>query len=263
MADPRAPAAAQDEEARGRPARPPLLRLAGLSCYYGELRALHDVNLAVEEGAILAVIGANGAGKSTLMKAVMGMMNRGSAAHLRGEIAFRGSRLDRLPTDAIVDAGVTMVPEGRRLFARMNVEDNLLAGAWLPRCRAGLRERLEEIYALFPQLADRRAHVASELSGGEQQMVAIGRALMSSPTLVLFDELSLGLAPAVIEEMYRALERIHRAGTTCVLIEQELDRALAVATQVCVLLEGALVLEGTPATLSRPQIEAAYFGLDG
>lgn len=255
------------ESAHARPdptraARVPALRLAGLAAYYGELRAVYDVSLNVGEGEILSIIGANGAGKSTLLKSVVGMMNRGAAAHIRGEISFHGTRLDHMVTEQIVDAGIAMVPEGRRLFARMNVEDNLLAGAWLPRCRAGMRQRLEEIYALFPRLAERREQVVSSLSGGEQQMVAIGRALMSSPRMILFDELSLGLAPSVVEDIYRAVDDIHRAGTTCVVIEQDLSRALAVATQVCVMLEGTIVLEGTPATLTRARIEAAYFGMD-
>jgi branched-chain amino acid transport system ATP-binding protein len=241
----------------------PLLRVAGLSAYYGELRAVFDVSLAVDQGAILAIIGANGAGKSTLLKAIMGMMNRGAAAHIRGEVSLRGQRVDRLPTEAIVDAGVAMVPEGRRLFPRMTVEDNLLAGAWLPRCRPTMRSTLEQIYELFPRLAERRNQIVSQMSGGEQQMVAIGRALMSSPSLILFDELSLGLAPAVVEDIYRTVREIHRAGTTCVVIEQDLARALSVATQVCVMLEGSVVLEGTPASLTRERIEASYFGIDG
>jgi branched-chain amino acid transport system ATP-binding protein len=245
-----------------RSGRAPLLRVGGLSAFYGEMRAIFDVNLAIGEGEILSIIGANGAGKSTLMKSIMGMMNRGAAAHVRGEIAFRGERIERRDTEAIVDAGLAMVPEGRRLFARMSVEDNLLCGAWLPRCRPGMRERLDEVYALFPRLAERREQVVSQMSGGEQQMVAIGRALMSSPSLILFDELSLGLAPVVVEDIYRTVADIHRRGVTCVVIEQDLSRALSVATQVCVMLEGSIVLEGTPATLSRERIEAAYFGAD-
>ncbi len=243
-----------------RPAKAPLLRIGGLSAFYGELRAIYDVNLSVGEGEILSIIGANGAGKSTLMKSVMGMMNRGSAAHTRGEVVFRGTRLDRLGTEAIVDAGVAMVPEGRRLFPRMSVEDNLLCGAWLPRCRVGMRARLDEVYALFPRLAERRSQIVSQMSGGEQQMVAIGRALMSSPSLLLIDELSLGLAPAVVDDIYRTLDDIHRQGVACIVIEQDLARALAVADQVCVMLEGSIVLEGSPQSLTRTQIEAAYFG---
>jgi len=155
-----------------------------------------------------------------------------------------------------------MVPEGRRLFGRMSVEDNLRAGAFLPRLRAGADRRLNEVYSLFPRLRDRRAQIVSQMSGGEQQMVAIGRALMSSPQLILFDELSLGLAPAVVDDIYRKVKDIHAQGVTCVVIEQDMHRALAVANHVCVMLEGSIVLEGTPASLSEAAITAAYFGAE-
>ena len=242
--------------------RPTLLRVSGLSAYYGELRAILGVDIAIVQGDVVSIIGANGAGKSTLMKAIVGLMNRGAAAHTRGEIWFRNQRIDTLASEAIVDAGIAMVPEGRRLFARMTVEDNLLVGAYLPRCRAGLRERLAEVYELFPRLAERRRQVASQMSGGEQQMVAIGRALMSSPSLILFDELSLGLAPVVIEELYKRVDAIHRSGTTCIIIEQDLKRAMRVADYVYVMLEGSVVLQGRPSALTEAQVGAAYFGAD-
>lgn len=238
----------------------PLLRIAGLSAYYGELRAIYDIALDIQEGDILAIIGANGAGKSTLLKSIVGLMNRGAAAHIRGRVEFRGRRLDALETEAIVDAGVTLVPEGRRLFPRMTVEDNLRAGAFLPRLRSTADKRLAEIFGLFPKLRERRRQLVSEMSGGEQQMVAIGRALMSSPSLILFDELSLGLAPAVVDDIYRKVREIHAKGVTCVIIEQDMRRALAVANRVCVMLEGAIVLEGAPADLTEDAITAAYFG---
>jgi branched-chain amino acid transport system ATP-binding protein len=241
-------------------AAPPLLEIAGLSAYYGELRAIYDIVLSIPEGAILAIIGANGAGKSTLLKAIVGMMNRGAAAHIRGRIELRGQRLDRMSTEQIVEAGVSLVPEGRRLFARMTVADNLLAGAFLPRARANLVPRLAEVYELFPKLRERREQLVSQMSGGEQQMVAIGRALMSSPRLILFDELSLGLAPVVVDEIYRKVRDIHAQGVTCVVIEQDMKRALAVASHVCVMLEGSIVLEGSPSSLSEAEITAAYFG---
>ena len=239
---------------------PALLAVEGLSAYYGELRALYDVALAVRAGEVLSIIGANGAGKSTLLKSIVGMMNRGAAAHTLGAIELEGRRIDSLSTERIVDLGIALVPEGRRLFARMSVEDNLLAGAYLPRCRAGAAAKLAEIYRLFPRLGERHDQVVAEMSGGEQQMVAIGRALMSSPRLVLFDELSLGLAPVVIEEIYRKVREINRLGVTCVVIEQELRRALAIANHVCVMLEGSIVLEGKPDELSEAAISDAYFG---
>ncbi|MCU0868628.1 MAG: ABC transporter ATP-binding protein [Burkholderiales bacterium] len=240
----------------------PLLSIVGLSAWYGELRAIWDVSLDIHAGDVLAIIGANGAGKSTLLKSITGLMNRGAAAHTRGRVELGGRRLDALDTGQIVDAGVTLVPEGRRLFARMSVEDNLLAGAFLPRVRPLAQRRLAEMYRLFPKLAERRLQVVSQMSGGEQQMVAIARALMSQPRLVLFDELSLGLAPAVVDDIYRKVAEIHAQGTTCVIVEQDMKRALAVANRVCVMLEGAIVLEGTPATLSEAQITAAYFGTE-
>jgi branched-chain amino acid transport system ATP-binding protein len=155
-----------------------------------------------------------------------------------------------------------MVPEGRRLFSRMNVEDNLLAGAFLPRARGEIARRLAEIYELFPKLRERREQVVSQMSGGEQQMVAIGRALMSMPKLILFDELSLGLAPVVVDEIYRKVREIHARGVTCVVIEQDMKRALAVASHVCVMLEGSIVLEGSPQSLTEQEITAAYFGAE-
>ena len=218
--------------------------------------------MRIHESDVLAVIGANGAGKSTLLKAIVGMMNRGAAAHMRGRVELKGQRLDRMTTERIVDAGVTMVPEGRRLFSRLSVEDNLRAGAFLPRLRPGIEQRLSEIYALFPHLRERREQIVSQMSGGEQQMVAIGRALMSQPALILFDELSLGLAPVVVDDIYRKVAEIHASGVTCVIIEQDMQRALAVASHVCVMLEGSIVLEGSPQSLSEQEITAAYFGAE-
>jgi branched-chain amino acid transport system ATP-binding protein len=238
----------------------PLLAVTGLSAYYGELRALYDVSLALRRGEILSIIGANGAGKSTLLKSIVGMMNRGTAAHIQGEIEFAERRIAGLSTDEIVDIGITMVPEGRRLFPRLSVEDNLIAGAYPKRCRPTVRQKLDEIYALFPQLRDRREQIAAQLSGGEQQMVAIGRALMSSPRLILFDELSLGLAPAVIDEIYRRVRAIHQNDITCIIIEQDMQRALGIADHVSVMLEGSIVLEGSPSELTEAAVTAAYFG---
>jgi branched-chain amino acid transport system ATP-binding protein len=238
-----------------------LLAISGLSAYYGELRALFDVSLTLDQGKVLSIIGANGAGKSTLMRSIVGMMNRGAAAHIRGEIEFAGRRIDGWRTEQIVDLGIGMVPEGRRLFQRMTVEDNLLAGGHLPRVRAGIAAKLDEIYLLFPKLGERRDQIVAQMSGGEQQMVAIGRCLMSSPRLILFDELSLGLAPVVIEEIYRKVRHINAHGTTCVVIEQDMRRALSVADHVCVMLEGSIVLQGKPAELTEDAISAAYFGM--
>lgn len=242
--------------------RDPILSVTGLSAYYGELRALFDVTLTLEQGKVLSIIGANGAGKSTLLRSLMGMMNRGAAAHIRGEIEFGGRRIDGWRTERIVDLGISLVPEGRRLFQRMTVEDNLLAGGHLTRAREGIATKLEEIYLLFPKLRERREQVVAQMSGGEQQMVAIGRCLMSSPRLILFDELSLGLAPVVIEEIYRKVRQINAQGVTCIVIEQDMRRALSIADDVVVMLEGSIVLRGAPAGLTEDAISAAYFGTD-
>ena len=242
------------------PAAAPVLQVASLAAYYGELRAIYDISLDLQRSDVLAVIGANGAGKSTLLRSLAGLMGHGSTTSIRGSIAFNGQRIDKLAPDRIVDAGVALVPEGRRLFARMSVEDNLLAGAYLPRCRPTIPTKLEEIYELFPRLRERRRQVVSEMSGGEQQMVAIGRALMSTPKLIMFDELSLGLSPVMVDEIYRNFARIVASGTTTIVVEQDLKRALSACNRFVVMLEGSIVLEGRPAEVSEAAITAAYFG---
>ena len=241
--------------------RRPILTVAGLSAWYGELRALHDVSFDVAPGEVLAVIGANGAGKSTLLKSITGMMNRGQAARIDGTVDMRGRRLNRLPTEKIVDAGVTMVPEGRRLFPAPDGDRQPARGRpTLPRCREKRTERLEAMFDLFPRLAERSDQLVSQMSGGEQQMVAIARALMSEPRIILFDELSLGLAPAVVDDIYGKIRQINAQGITCVIIEQDMKRALAASDHVIVLLEGAVVLQGDPAELEESAVTAAYFG---
>jgi len=244
------------------PEHPALLSVKGLSAYYGESRALHGVGFSVEKGTVHSIVGANGAGKSTLLRSILGMMNRGRAAHTTGTIEFKGRRVEALPTEDIVELGVTMVPEGRRLFSSMTVEENLICGSFLPRCRDTAQETLEDIYSLFPRLADRRQQPVSQMSGGEQQMVAIGRALMSSPELILLDELSLGLAPIVVDQIYERIVAINERGLTCIVIEQDTERAMRVASQVSVLLEGRVVLDGPPDDLGKDRISAAYFGMD-
>lgn len=239
---------------------PPVLRVSSLSAYYGEMRAIYDISLELQPGDVLAVIGANGAGKSTFLKSITGLMNQGARSRIQGRVEFLGQRVEEWTTPQIVDAGMTLVPEGRRLFARMTVEDNLLAGAYLTRCRANIADKLDEIYTLFPRLQERRKQLVSQMSGGEQQMVAIGRALMSSPKLLAFDELSLGLSPAMVDEIYLKLKQIIAKGTTSIIVEQDLKRALSACTRFCVMLEGTIVLEGTPADASEDQIAAAYFG---
>jgi branched-chain amino acid transport system ATP-binding protein len=238
----------------------PLLRISDLSVFYGELRAIHGVNLTVLAGDALAVIGANGAGKSTLLRSLVGLLNIGGSTRMEGSIAFFGEPIDQMMPYSIVERGIALVPEGRRLFDRMTVQDNLLCGAYLPRARSQIDTKIAEVYALFPRLKERRRQIVSQMSGGEQQMVAIGRALMSSPRLLLLDELSLGLSPAMVEDIYSNLATVVASGLTVVIVEQDLKRALSASNRFVVMLEGQIVLEGRPGATDEEAITAAYFG---
>lgn len=238
----------------------PLLRISNLSAFYGELRAIHAVNLTVFAGDALAVIGANGAGKSTLLRSLVGLLNIGGTTRMEGSIAWFGEPIDQMMPYSIVERGIALVPEGRRLFGRMTVQDNLLCGAYLPRARSQINSKIAEVYALFPRLKERRHQIVSQMSGGEQQMVAIGRALMSSPRLLLLDELSLGLSPAMVEDIYINLATVVAGGLTVVIVEQDLKRALSASNRFVVMLEGQIVLEGRPEATDEEDITAAYFG---
>lgn len=244
----------------GDPAKDALLRVAELSAFYSGLQAIDTLDLALCRGDTLAIIGANGAGKSTLLRSLAGLMTGGGTTRISGTVALDGELISGLMPDAIVERGIALVPEGRRLFARMSVEDNLLCGAYLPRCRTGARARLDEIYSLFPRLRERRRQTVSQMSGGEQQMVAIGRALMSSPRLLLLDELSLGLSPAMVDDIYHKLSQIVGTGMTVIVVEQDLRRALGSATRFVVMLEGRIVMEGSTDAADESAITAAYFG---
>lgn len=230
-----------------------LLRIAGLDAHYGDFQALYGIDLRVEEGETLAVIGANGAGKSTLLKAVAGQI-----APTGGTVEFGGNDVTRLPAHKRVPQGIALTPEGRRIFPSLTIEENLLVGAHVK--RKGPWD-LKAVYDAFPLVADRRARIGANLSGGEQQAAAIGRALMSNPRLLLLDEVSLGLAPVVVEQIYAALPSITGQGTTVLIVEQDVNQSMKVADRIQCLLEGRTVLEGKPANLSREQIAAAYFGI--
>ncbi len=230
-----------------------LLAIESLDAFYGSFQALFDVRLRVERGETIAVIGANSAGKSTLMRSIVGLARRRSAG-----IRFRGEDISRLETHHIVQRGIALVPEGRRLFRSLSVEENLLAGGQMKRPGPW---SLKTVYSLFPVLGERRAQPSTSLSGGQQQMVAIGRALMANPDLLMIDELSLGLAPIVIKDIYAALPRITREGTSAIIVEQDTGQALAVASRVYCLRSGRVTLEGAANALSRDQISAAYFGV--
>jgi len=230
-----------------------LLEVRGASSFYGDFQALYDISLAVQEGERFAMIGSNGAGKSTLLRMIAGLLPaRG------GGIRFDGQAIDALPTHERVKLGVSLVPEGRRVFPSLSVEENLLIGGY--RGRRG-HWGLGRVYEVFPLLKERARRSAAVLSGGEQQALAIGRALMNNPRLLLLDEVSLGLAPVVIRELYDRLPAIAAAGTTVLIVEQNIDQALGVADRVACLLEGRISLAGRPAELTREAIAAAYFGI--
>ena len=230
-----------------------LLEVETVSSFYGDFQALYDVSLAVDAGETLAIIGANGAGKSTLLNVIAGLFpNRGGAIH------FDGSLIDRLPTHLRVELGISLVPEGRRVFPSLTVRENLLVGAY--RKRPGPWD-VPAVLALFPLLSFRSDQRAAVLSGGEQQALAIGRALMSNPRLLLLDEVSLGLAPVVVGQVYAAIPAIAAAGTGVLLVEQNIEQALAAAKRVSCLLEGRIALTGSPSELSRDAIVTAYFGI--
>ena len=230
-----------------------LLETRELRAGYGDFQALFGISLSVTPGSTLAIIGANGAGKSTFLKAVTGLL---PAA--RDAILLDGEPIGGLPPPAIVQRGGAMVPEGRKLFPSLSVEENLLVGAWS--CKSGGRWTLRTVYDLFPVLAERRHTPGTALSGGQQQMVAIGRALMSNPRLILCDEISLGLAPVVIRDIYAALPVIKGEGTGVVVVEQDVVKAMEVADHVACLQEGRMTLDGAPSALTREAIHHAYFG---
>ena len=229
-----------------------LLAVDNLKAFYGDFQALHGVSLSLGRGEVLSLIGANGAGKSTLLKAICGLV-----ASERGAITWQGSPIGGIPASEIVKRGIALVPEGRRLFPSLSVEENLVLGGSMH--RPG-RWTLQTVYELFPILSEKRNAPSTSLSGGQQQMVAIGRALMSNPELILLDELSLGLAPVVIKDIYQMLPRIIGEGMSAILVEQDVTRALGAAGQFICLQEGRVSLSGAPGAFTRDQISAAYFG---
>src|SRR5512133_750262 len=234
-----------------------MLELQQLTVAYGEARAVWDVSLRVAKGELLCVVGPNGAGKTTLVNAVAGILKP-----VAGRIVMDGQDLARVPPHRYCEAGIALVPEGRRLFTGMTVAENLDIGSYLPAAKARRRETLEEVLALFPALKAKLPAPAGELSGGQQQMVAIGRALMARPRVLLLDEPSLGLSPLVVVDMFRAIRKISAAGITIVLVEQNVGIALRVSNRACVLELGRIVAEGAPDDLSsRPEIRKAYLGI--
>ena len=234
-----------------------MLKVEALDVFYGDAQALDDVALEIEEGAIVAIVGANGAGKSSLIRTIAGMQ-----APARGRILYRGTDITGWPSHQVCDLGIGQVAEGRQVFPTLTVAENLAMGALLPRARA-LRERnLEKVYGLFPILARRRQQAAGTLSGGEQQMLAIGRCLMGAPDLVMFDEPSLGLAPTVVQSVLMTVRDLNRDGLTCVLVEQNVAVSLKLASRAYVLENGRITLSGSGSELLvDDRVRQAYLGL--
>ncbi len=230
-----------------------LIALDRVRAGYGDFEALHGVSVAVEEGETLAIVGANGAGKTTLLRVIAGVVKP-----IEGEVRYGDEILDGRRTHDRVADGISMVPEGRRIFPSLSVNENLLVGAY---SRRPGHWNVDRVVELFPMLADKLERLGSQLSGGEQQAVAIGRALMSNPRLLLLDEVSLGLAPVVVKQLYVELPKIRKAGTTTLIVEQDVAKALEASDRVVCMLRGTISLEGQPKTLGMDAIKRAYFGI--
>ena len=234
-----------------------LLELRDVDVAYGDLPALRGVSVSVEAGETLSVVGANGAGKTTMLRAISGLLPPRA-----GQILLDGVRLDRLPSHAIVERGVVQVPEGRKIFPSLTVLENLELGSYVSAAKARRRDGLEQVFGLFPRLQERRGQAAGTMSGGEQQMLAIGRALMARPRVLMLDEPSLGLAPIVVKEIFRVIGEINRLGTTVLLVEQNTRQALALSRRGYVLENGRVVLEGSGAELlGNAHVKRAYLGM--
>ena len=230
-----------------------LLEITDLTARYGDFQALFGVDMTLDPGETIAIVGANGAGKSTLMRSIAGVLNNAA-----DQIVFDGLPIGAMSAAEVMSLGIAMVPEGRRLFPSLSVEENLLIGKY-GRAASGAWS-LETIYGLFPILKERRDAPATALSGGQQQMAAIGRALISNPRILLCDEISLGLAPVVIHDIYAIFPRLRETGASVVIVEQDIGQALKVADRVYCMMEGRVTLTGAPAELTREAIHAAYFG---
>lgn len=237
---------------------PDMLTLSGVTTGYGSVNALTGVGLSIGEGEAVALLGANGAGKSTTLRAISGLMRLTS-----GTITFDGANLGALPPYRIAELGIAHVPEGRQVFPEMTVKENLEMGAYIRRARAGRGRTMDLVFGIFPVLAERRGQLAGTLSGGEQQMLAVGRGLMLRPRLLMLDEPSLGLAPVVADATFKKIEEIHALGMAILLVEQNVGRALALVRRAYVLESGRMVMHGTSAELTNnKQVQAAYLGID-
>ncbi|MGD9973717.1 MAG: ABC transporter ATP-binding protein [Desulfatirhabdiaceae bacterium] len=233
-----------------------MLDVDGISVFYGDTQAIWDISFSVTAGQIVALLGANGAGKTTTLKTICGLLPMAA-----GRTTFQGKTISGMPVHDIADLGITLVPEGRQLFAKMSVEDNLLIGSYLKRTKPNRSKNLKQVYDFFPRLSERKNQQAETLSGGEQQMLAIGRALMQEPQLIMFDEPSLGLAPILVLEIFRIIQELHNQGLTIFLVEQNVHQTLKIADYCYVLENGRVIQEGTGKAMeSDSKIREAYLG---
>ena len=234
-----------------------MLKVSGIDVFYGDLQVLWDVSFEVREKEILVLVGANGAGKSTTLKTISGLLKP-----RKGSIEFDGVRLDQLSPDRVIGQGVVHVPEARRLFREMSVEENLIMGSLSPKAKKKRYETMDWVYQLFPRMKERRKQPAGTLSGGEQQMCAIGRGLMALPKIMMFDEPSLGLSPILVQEVFEIAKRINKEGVTVMLVEQNVRQTLAMCDRAYVLENGRVVLQGTGQELSNDHhVKEAYLGI--
>ena len=233
-----------------------LLRVEGVDVFYGDFQAVQQASFFVKKGEVISLIGTNGAGKTTLMRAICGTL-----PIKNGKVFYEGEDVTDLPPHKIVDIGISLVPEGRHLFGRMSVKDNLIMGSYTPRARKNVKANLKKVYELFPVLKEKSEQAAGALSGGQQQMVAIGRALMSEPKIIYFDEIALGLAPTVIRDIYARVRELNNDGMTIVLVEQDVRRSLKQSRRAYVMLKGKVVLEGDSQRLTEEEVSRAYFGM--
>lgn len=232
-----------------------LLAINNLNVHYRDFQALHDVSVKIKQGSIVSIIGSNGAGKSTLLNTIMGI-NKPSG----GSISFMGENINGLPTNKVVSKGLSLSPEGSRVFPNLTVKENLLMGAYLPHARKNKESMLERVYDLFPILKEKSSQESNLLSGGQRQMLAIARAIMAEPKILFCDEISLGLAPVVIKDIYKKIQEINKEGLTIVLVEQDVKRSLKYSDYSYVILKGKIVMEGKSSELPEDEVTDAYFG---
>ena len=234
-----------------------MLEVQNIDVFYGDLQVLWDVSFEVEEGEIVALVGANGSGKSTTLKAISGLLNPAN-----GSISFLDQRLDQIPANKIIEHGVAHVPEGRRLFPEMTVRENLIMGSLARQAKLKREETMEWVFGLFPRLREREKQMAGTLSGGEQQMLAVGRGLMALPKMIMFDEPSLGLAPILVAEIFKIIKRIKKEGVTVLITEQNTKQTLEISDRGYVLENGRVVLSGTgQELLTNEHVKEAYLGI--